>query len=894
MQDRTDAPGARADKGEMRQEATRPYAPRRPNPKPWLGPDWQEKAKSTGAGGGNADGLGIIALFTATTFLSAVLLFSVQPMFAKMVLPVLGGAPSVWAVAMLFFQAALLAGYCYAHALIRFLPAATTGFVHLAVSALAFVALPIALPAGYGEPPPGEPYLWQLGLFAVAVGLPFFAVAANAPLLQAWFSATGHPQGRDPYFLYGASNLGSLLALLSYPLLLEPAFGLRQLSSMWSAGFGLLVLALAAAFAAVRLSGHAAVFVKPGLSLSTGDRHPGWGDRLRWIGLALVPSALLTAFTNHVTMDVASAPLLWVLPLALYLLTFVLVFRERPIVLVPVGIIIGLGVAAGVKFYSDRFLSDEVALRTVGFAGGAAGLLFLIGQYFVGPLLALAHRYMSVRPMAWMRGVHLAAVVLALLALSQTRFESWFISAATGVAVFFASTMVAHRTLYEARPASRHLTEFYLWMSFGGVLGGLFAALIAPKIFSEVFEYPILLALTMACRPGALDLKLDWKRRDDWMILWLLLAAAILTIMWVPHLLPRSPRVDTSAIPAAAWWIRAPFDGYMKLRAMALEWGATALLGAAFALALLACWRHPPRQLVLALAMCAAVVLLPSGVRRSDAERSYFGVYRVYAAGNYNILMHGTTLHGAQRIRDDEGNSVLDTTPGTYYHPASPMARSVELVREHVSAKDGGTNRYGVVGLGSGSLSCLAGKGERWRFFEIDPVMIKLTTNPENFSYLANCQPNPPDIVIGDARLTLAREQSGSFDLIIVDAFSSDAVPVHLMTAEAIRLYLDKLGPNGIAVLHISNRYLDLDSVLGATVKLIEGAHGLIVSDDTSDGSYGATSSTIAVFARNPEALIPFRGLSDVRELDPHGIRAWTDDFSDILGPFLSKMKIAD
>ncbi len=871
MQDRNNAPGTAVRDAE-RADARRPY-----NPKPWLGPDWQDTRKSSPS----QEGLGTIALFTATTFLSAVLLFSVQPMFAKMVLPVLGGSPSVWAVAMLFFQAALLAGYCYAHALIRYLPAATTGFIHLAVSALAFVVLPIALPTGFGEPPPGEPYLWQLGLFTVAVGLPFFAVAANAPLLQAWFSATGHPQGKDPYFLYGASNLGSLLSLLSYPLLLEPAFGLRQLSSMWSAGFALLILALAASFAAVRLSGNTAAFAKPALSSFNDASHPSWPQRLGWIGLALVPSALLTAFTNHVTMDVASAPLLWVLPLALYLLTFVLVFREKPIVLVPVAIILGLGVAAAVKFYSDRFMTDELQLRTVGFLGTAAALLFLVGQHFI-----------SIKPMAWMRGVHLGAVVLGLFALSQTRYESWFISAATGVAVFFASTMVAHRTLYQARPASRHLTEFYLWMSLGGVFGGLFAALIAPKIFSEVFEYPILLALTMACRPGALGIKVDWERRDDLMILWLLIAAAILTVMWAPHLLPRSPRIDTSTMLGAAWWVRAPMDGYMKLRELALEWGATAMLAATFALALLAFWRYPPRQLVMALAMCAAVVLLPSGVRRSDAERSYFGVYRVYAAGNYNILMHGTTLHGAQRIRDENGEYVLDTTPGTYYHPASPMARSVELAREHVAGQTGGTQRFGVVGLGSGSLSCLAAEGEQWRFFEIDPVMVKLTTNTENFSYLANCQPTPPDIVIGDARLTMAKEASGSFDLIIVDAFSSDAVPVHLMTAEALRLYLDKLSPNGIAVLHISNRYLDLDAVLGATVKLVPGAHGLIVSDDASDGSYGSTSSTIAVFANNETALTPFRGLSDVRELDARNVSPWTDDFSDILGPFLSKMKV--
>ncbi len=838
-----------------------------------------ETAPAPGAPGGS---FSTIAIFTATTFLSAVLLFAIQPMFAKMVLPVLGGAPSVWAVAMLFFQAALLAGYCYAHLLIRQLPAATTGFIHLAVSAAAIFALPIGLPASFGEPPPGEPYFWQLGLFAMAVGLPFFAVAANAPLLQAWFSSTGHPDGRDPYFLYGASNLGSMLALLGYPLLLEPAFGLKQLSLFWAVGFVLLIAAIAACFIAVRRSDHPPAFVAPARDTTRDEGRPAWIRRLSWIGLALVPSALLTAFTNHITMDVASAPLLWVLPLALYLLTFVLVFRERPIVLIPVALIIGLGVAALTKFYADRILSADMGWQGAmqwGLAGAAA---FLVLQ-----------RFLSITPMSWMRGVHVAAVLAALLAMAQTRFESWFISAATGTAVFFAATMVAHRTLYEARPAPRYLTEFYLWMSLGGVLGGLFAALIAPQIFSEVFEYPILVALTMACRPGALGLKFRWSERDDLMSHWLLIAAAILGVIWVPQLLGFLPRVETPDLPAAAWWLWGPAAAYMKVRAAAFEWGSTALLAFLFALALLALWRRPSKQLIMALGMCAAIVLLPSSVRRSDALRSYFGVYRVYMSGDYNILMHGTTLHGAQRIKDDKGEYVVDTSPATYYHPTSPMARSIEIAREHVS-NNGGTKRFGVIGLGAGSLACHAAQGEDWRFFEIDPVMIKIASESENFTYLANCQPTPPDIVIGDARLTLAKEPSGAFDLIIVDAFSSDAVPIHLMTAEALQLYLDKISDKGIAVLHISNRYLDLDSVLGATIKLIPNAYGLIVSDDTSDGGYGSTSSTIAVFSKHADSLAPFRELSDVRELDAKNLRPWTDDFSDIIGPFFSKMKIND
>ncbi|MEZ5852588.1 MAG: fused MFS/spermidine synthase [Hyphomicrobiaceae bacterium] len=836
-------------------------------------------AKSSDASIARTPGLGVLTIFTLTTFLSALLLFAVQPMFAKMVLPVLGGAPSVWAVAMLFFQAALLAGYCYAHGLIRSMPAARTGFVHLAVCALAFIALPIGLPSFMGEPPPGEPYYWQLRLFAVAVGLPFFAVAANAPLLQAWFSATGHAHGSDPYFLYGASNLGSLLALLSYPLLLEPAFGLKQISVIWMLGFGLLVLALTVSFLAMRTAGNPAAYAVPPKATDGTDDAVSWGARLSWIGLALVPSALLTAFTNHVTMDVASAPLLWVLPLALYLLTFVLVFRDKAIATIPTALIIGMGAAALVQFGAERIVETAASTRVVLGSGIAAAIAYVALQRIAG-----------FAPMAALSSVHVISVVVALLALAQTRHESWFISSATGVAVFFSATMVAHRTLYEARPAARHLTAFYLWMSLGGVLGGTFSALIAPQIFSEVLEYPILLALTMACRPGALAIARD-SRRDAVLTLWLLTAAAILAIIWLPRVLADLPRLDSAGMPQAAWWLWGPVALYGKVRVAIFEWGWTIVLALLFAVVLAAVWRSPPRQLVMALAMCAAVTLMPSSVRRSDAQRSFFGVYRVYMSGDYNILTHGTTLHGAQRVRGENGEPVTDNSPATYYHPNSPMARTIDIVRTNVG-DGGGTRRFGVVGLGAGSLACLASEDETWRFFEIDPVIVGIARDPGNFTYLANCQPNPPDIVIGDARLTMEKEKAGSFDLIIVDAFSSDSVPIHLMTAEAMRLFLDKVGPNGIVLLHISNRYLDLDAVVAATSAAVPGAKGLLISDNEAEGGYAATSSTVAILAKSEAALAPFQGVPGLKPLTPRGIRAWTDDFSDIIGPFMTKLKL--
>jgi len=745
-------------------------------------------------------GAATLTLFIAASFLSAFLLFSVEPLFAKMVLPVLGGAPSVWAVALCFFQAALLAGYAYAYILMRHVPVALTGFVQIALALAAVLALPIGLPGGWSEPPPGEPYFWQLGLFAAAVGLPFVAVAANAPLLQAWFARTGHPHARDPYFLYGASNFGSLVALLGFPFVFEPALGLRAMSRDWTALYILLIAALGICFAVVRRHATAAPIARP----SAGDEGaaappPSWRDRLGWCGLAMVPAALLTAFTTHIATDVASAPLLWVLPLAIYLLTFILAFQDR----VPI-------------------------------------------------------------PMWLLLPLQLAAVVFALFELAQLKYDKWTLTSSAGVAVFFLSALLAHRTLYLSRPRARDLTQFYLWMSLGGVLGGLFSALIAPKLFSEVFEYPLLIALTLACRPGVFQRREHWRREA----LWLLGIAAI-------GLLP--------VLYGAGW--AAPLGLSFG------EWGSTAALTLALGVLLLAFWGHGARQLVVALLMFAAVVMLPSSVRRGAAQRSYFGVYRVSLSedNDYNVLTHGTTLHGAQRIRDDDGNLVTDTTPATYYYPASPLARSVEIVQQRLDAK-GEKGRFGIVGLGTGSISCYAKKDEHWRFFEIDPVVIDIAAKSTYFTFLANCQPKL-DVVLGDARLTMAKEPDRSFDYMLVDAFSSDAIPVHLMTAEALQLYASKLKDDGILVLHISNRYLDLDSVLGATMPLVPQLKGMIVSDDKADGSYAENSSTIAVFAKDERALDAFRAIEGSGGFTPSKLSPWTDDASDILGPFLSQWR---
>lgn len=744
-------------------------------------------------------GLGPLVVFTATTFLSALLLFSIQPMFAKMVLPILGGAPSVWAVALAFFQGALLAGYCYAHALIRFLPADRTGLVHLVLCILALLFLPFGLPEAWSEPPPGDVYLWQLGLFSVAIGVPFVAVAANAPLLQAWFAKTGHAQSSDPYFLYAASNFGSLIALLGYPLALEPLFGLTALSGFWYFGFCLLIVSLAFAFSFVWRRRDS--LSREDSRLDTTDETEGEAvtiaDRLEWIGLALVPSALLTAYTTHIATDVASAPLIWVVPLSLYLLTFVFVFRER------------------------SWISMRILLP-----------------------------------------VQLVFVFLTLLQMSQKWHESWFLTSTLGFVAFFSSALVAHRTLYNARPHVRSLTEFYLWMSFGGVLGGLFAALVAPKVFSEVYEYPLLLALALACRPGVVEALR--KQAFDGRALLLIAGGGL-------------------AAAAAFVWLARSFGWTFR------DYGAAPVLVLALGVLLFWFWKQPLRQLLLALGIVGVVAFLPSGVHRGDAERSYFGVYRIIQSedGQYNVLQHGTTLHGAQRIKDDEGNPITETpTPVTYYYPGSPMSFVVHSVRAgHREAPEKAA--IGVVGLGAGALACHSDPKETWKFYEIDPVVVRIAKS-DSFTYLKSCQPNAK-MVVGDARLTLGKEEDESFDLLVVDAFSSDAVPMHLLTREALQLYASKLKPDGVGMLHISNRYMDLEGVLYATFEQIDGVKAFAIEDRKPEVGYAFTGSTVVVFSKDLQRAHGFLRIRGARTLRYGALRPWTDDASDVLGPLLSK-----
>jgi len=737
----------------------------------------------------------ILVVYTLAIFVSALLLFSVQPLFTKMVLPRLGGSPAVWSVAMVFFQSLLLAGYAYAHYLTKARNRIVPVAVHLLLLVAAMLTLPLAIRSGWGEPPTSGYAFWLLGLFAVSIGLPFFALAANNPLLQAWFVRTGHPNGPDPYFLYASSNIGSFLALLSYPVLLEPMFTLRSQNLIWTGGYGLLILLIAACGVLLLKSpANAAVLNMP---VDDADAPaPSWGLLARWIFLAAVPSGLLIAVTAHISTDVAAAPLLWVLPLSLYLLTWVLVFQSRP--LLPHWLMLLLQPVA---------IAGVVLLLAY---GGEQNLLLTLGGHQL---------------------------------------------------CFFVIAMACHGELARTRPAARYLTGFYVALSFGGMVGGLFAGLLAPFAFSWIAEYPILLALAALCRPAGNE-RLPGLTRWYWPLLAATAVALIAPVFY-------AGKIFAWLEDHRVWMI-----------------GGVGALAALLALAL-----NGNRWKIFATVAVALVLLraYPHDDGRVETVRSFFGVHKISVTsdGRFHVLMHGTTIHGAERVRNDNGTPVTGRPePITYYHKDGGIGQAIAAMRE----RKGAPLRVAVIGLGSGSLVCASEPGEQWKFFEIDQTMVDSARDPKYFTYIQKCDPDMKP-VIGDARLTFAREPSGIYDVIIVDAYSSDAIPIHLATEEAMAIYKDKLAPNGAVVMHVSNRHLELESVVVG----IADANDLkswVYSEDTGRDAEYIFSTTVVISARE-EADVGKLASSDkwtLTEAEDHD-RAWTDDYSNIVGALWRRLR---
>lgn len=736
----------------------------------------------------------LLMAFAATLFLSALLLFSVQPMFAKMVLPLLGGTPAVWAVSLCFFQGLLLLGYAYAHVLDAYLAPGKVISVHLAVMVAALVMLPVGVSARWADPSGSNAYLWLVAVLTASVGLPFFALSANAPLLQSWFGRLGHAQSHDPYFLYGASNVGSLAALIAYPFAIEPLWPLSLQSRLWTAGYIVLGLLIALCGRLMLQRGRQA---DAGSAALTAADEPAaadpiaWSRRGIWILLAFVPSGLLVAFTTFLTTDLASAPLLWVIPLALFLATFILTFRDPPAV--------------------------------------------------------------SLKPFLLLQPV---AIAVALAAQEWNGAFAWGISALAGLVAFFATCVICHRALYERRPSVSGLTEFYLWMSLGGVLGGVSAAIIAPLTVTSILEFPILLAAGVLCRPDVLGRLAEARSAAQTAAVAVTLAAAVAAAAWLWHggLLPAWQDVRLHGIAVV---------GLLLIAALAV----------------------PRLLLPAAVALVAAVALLPTSNAPLFVTRSFFGTHKVVATpgGAFHILMHGTTLHGAELVKDASGRRPQRPTPILYYHPKGPLALSVALAR-----RTGGRPHplnAGVVGLGAGTMACFSAPGDHWRFFELDPAVVHIALTPAYFSYLSACDRNS-DIVVGDARLTLAKQQPGTFDYLLIDAFSSDSIPIHLLTVEALRLYVSLLSPNGVLALHVSNQNLDLPPIVEANLAAIPGIHAVYAEGEAGDG---ALASQVILVARDAAALAPALNRPKSRNLGPGIVRPWTDDYSGILSPLIRR-----
>jgi SAM-dependent methyltransferase len=730
-----------------------------------------------------------LAIFIAAIFASAALLFAVQPMFTKMVLPRLGGAASVWSVAMVFFQTTLLAGYAYAHVLTRFVPGQKSVIIHLIVMAAACFTLPLHIATGWGRPPQVGEAFWLLGLFTVSIGLPFFALSANGPLLQAWFARTGHRDAKDPYFLYAASNVGSFLALLAYPVVVEPIVRLGDQTWLWTAGYYVLIVLVAGCgFLLLRSPNRLPDAAAAGSSIISA---PSWGSVASWIARAAVPSGLLIAVTAHISTDVAAVPLFWTIPLAIYLLTFVIVFQTRP------------------------FIPHWIAV--------------------------------TIQP---------AFVLLLVVAILMIPIQSIVLQIVIHLSVFFVCALMCHGELARRRPPPQFLTGYYMWISFGGMIGGILTGLVAPHVFSRIVEYPLLVVLSLLCRPG---LSLPTRGSGQYPLLFLIGTAALLLI-----------GLSTADVH---------FETPLYAVAVGFLLGLTVRY-----------WRTP-----LPFAAIVAMLFVMNHYNNYGTSaylvRNFFGVLNVLETsdGRFRVLYHGTTAQGAQRIRDHDGN-LLTGRPEmvSEFHDGGGFAQVVEAVEKRV----GGPINMAVVGLGTGALACRSRPGTTVTYYEIDADIARIARDPNLFSYITECAPKT-QVVIGDARLTLADAPDGTYDLLVVDAFIGAAIPIHLLTREALELYFRKLKPNGIVTMHVSNRNLELASVAtgiaqshGAIVRLYDGG------DIEEDADEHRWIPTIAAIARK-EADFGQLAQSEfwpIRDRDPRQ-RVWTDDYSNILGALLRHLR---
>jgi hypothetical protein len=745
--------------------------------------------------------IAVLAVFTICLFASAFLLFLVEPMVAKMVLPLVGGTSAVWATSVLFFQTVLLIGYGYSHWLAMRLQWRWQAVLHGLLLLGPLLVLPIHLIPGWNPPTTGSPALWLVLLLSVTVGLPFLVLSTTSPLIQHWFSRTGHAHAQDPYFLYRASNLGSALGLLSYPALIEPHFGLHAQADLWRDGYvAFLVLSVLClgAVAWSRSLGVSASSPTPTLALAgeVGASPITWRRRLRWVLLAAVPSTWMLAVTSYFTTVIRPIPLLWVIPLALYLFSFAIVFARRPLIS---------------RYWLNR-LFPFYALPLLGMVLlGGGGALWL---------LAILH-----------------------------------------FGAFFLAALLCHGELAADRPGAAQLTEFYWWLAVGGATGGLLTALVAPLVFNDFFEYPLAIIGAALLRPALARGGGDRSRLAD---LWLpgaMLAAVLVVIglMSVTGVLGKLNQVPITGATTASDLLR-----------VLVVFAIPAVISAAFS------WR--PIRFGLATAAMLLLALVPLGSQPVIfQQRDFYGVHKVVSdpAATRHALIDGGTIHGLQLL-DPSARDL----PASYYSLSGPVG-DLFTAEQPVDT----SWSVAVIGLGAGAMACYAQPQQSWTFYEIDPVVARIARDPSLFTFLRDCTPKA-GIVLGDGRLTMAKAPDHSYDLIVLDAFGSDSVPVHLVTREAIQMYLAKLRPGGVLLFNISNKYVNLAAVLA-----VEAANLSLVGYQRTDtdvtvaqSAAGKYPSAWLVMAQTAENLGAIPAQPDWRVLRPNpNDPVWTDDFSDVL-----------
>jgi len=802
----------------------------------------------------------MVVLFTLTVFLSASLLFSIQPMIAKTLLPVFGGGSSVWTTCMLFYQTLLLLGYLYAHILMTKFSRRAQMMIH---GSLLVLALVIGVLVDTPQAPAHAstfPVPWLILQLLMISGLPFFAISSAGPLIQGWFSRTDHKRAHDPYFLYAASNAGSLIGLLAYPLIFEPNIGLINQRKFWLIGFGVfLFLAIYAASKTKkptvetakqakrrRKEEARAAMVSPSPETQIDEdriaRPITAKRRLYWVYLAFIPSTMLLGVTTYITTDVVSLPLLWVLPLVLYLVTMIIAFGA----------------------HAERAVKDFTRPM----------VLLVIGAM----ILLMANKLHADGSM----------VLIVLIEL--------FLLTTIGI--------VCHGRLAMDRPAAAHLTEFFLWMSVGGALGGLFNGIVAPLIFTTNLEYPIALVLSVSILPWSTDLVDLAKDKVRRIKLFRRVGLPAIALVYVTVMGMYGLQISA--------WVHELFTGE-ELGQVSVNISLVALVSSVPPVLVYLAWKDG--------LACSLTILIPMVAIQYNAisdsktiyrARTFYGIHEVTEqylddevqdrVVKVHVIHHGTTIHGIQYLEPD-----LELEPLGYYHFNGPCGMIMDTIK---SMRPDGA-RIGIMGLGSGAIAAHGRAQDSITFFEIDPEVERIARDPELFTFLEKA-PAQIEVRLGDARKLIEESELANeekFDLLHADAFSSDSIPTHLLTVEAINLYFDRLTDDGMIVLHISNRYLDLAPLVYELAMATSGIPPLILEDDNipEEEEMYRFASIWMVIVKDPNTAIQIaeRAIERARVQHPEmtdeaeieklsmggvfipeekdRIRVWTDDYSNII-----------